>query len=248
MNEGKSTPINVKVTGKELRAGYSRTADYSAKTQDLARTRETVHAERSALQAEREQMQAGLVQVEAHLASQAPTRPDVSLFDTDPNEFAYQSEMFRRHQEQSASIAAARIDVTRRIAAERDTSYAEGLRREGATLLEKVPEWKDPARAAKDQAAITAYGMSVGFSAAEMNQVDNHRIAVVLLDGMRWRKHLNDQKPLVAVPLKAVTPTLKPGGAVVEGKATRSQQAYERAASTGRVSDAADAILRAGLL
>lgn len=69
----------LKVTGKELREGYSRQADYTMKAQAVAEQRRAVEADRAQTQAERAALQEALTQVKSSLEAQAPKRPDVSL-------------------------------------------------------------------------------------------------------------------------------------------------------------------------
>jgi len=237
----------LKVTGKELREGYSRHADYTAKSQAVAEQRRAVEAERVQTQAERQSLQEALTQVKASLDAQAPKRPDVSLHETDPVEFAYQSEVFNRHREQVQQVTAAQQELSQRTAADQARAQQEYLRAEHGKLLEVIPDWKDEKVAAKEQAAITAFAKRNGYSDEDLSAVTDHRAVNILRKAMRYEQLMADKKPLVPTPLKLVTPTLKPGQGQTEGKATRSKAAIERATQSGRVNDAADAILKAGL-
>lgn len=238
----------LKVPVKELKAGYSRQKDYTIKTQELAKQREATKAELTAAQAERESLQAALTQLKANLDQQAPTRPDPAMYQTDPTEFAYQSEMYRRHQEQQAQIAAAQQELSARTAADQRKALEAYVAEEQAKLIEKLPDWKDAKKAQAEQAVIASYAKEMGYTDADLANVTDHRAVAVLRDAARYRELMAKHKDPIPVPTKPTTPTLKPAAAQPEGKQRGAKAAVERLRSTGKLNDAANAISRLGLL
>lgn len=94
----------VEVTLDELQKGYSRTQDYTRKTQQIAETRKQVEAEASAIRAEREQYAQLLGALKQQLEStEAPVDMD-RLYNEDPIEWVRQSEVMRQKQDKLAAI------------------------------------------------------------------------------------------------------------------------------------------------
>jgi len=243
------TTLTVKVDGKtekvslkELKSGYSRQADYTKKTQELAANRKAADAEIAQTQAERSQLQAALTQVKTSLDANAPQRPDPALYDTNPSEFNYQSEMYRRHQEQTQQVQEAQRELTARQTADQQKVMHQHLVEGQKILREKIPSWSDPKVMAKEQASLAEFAKSdLGYTDEELAQVTDPRAVLALHKA--WRGHLlATAKPVTPVPLKAVTPTVKPG-AQPEGRSATSRKAIEKAAKTGHFKDAAAALV-----
>ena len=86
----------VEVTLDELQKGYSRTQDYTRKTQQIAEVRKQTEAELQAVRAEREQYAQLLSALEAQV--QQATQPNIDwdrLYQEDPIEWVRQRELMR---------------------------------------------------------------------------------------------------------------------------------------------------------
>ena len=99
--------VTVKVDGKEQEVtlrealnGYSRTADYSRKTMELAEQRKAMQAEFQAVQEERQQYAQLLTALSGQLQSLQPAEPDwETLYREDPLEYVRQKDLYRERQE-----------------------------------------------------------------------------------------------------------------------------------------------------
>jgi hypothetical protein len=88
----------VSVTLDELQKGYSRTQDYTRKTQQIAEVRKQVEQETHAVRAEREQYAQLLGALQAQLQSSEPQVDLERLYHEDPIEWVRQKEVMReRH-------------------------------------------------------------------------------------------------------------------------------------------------------
>jgi hypothetical protein len=112
---------------------------------------------------------------------------------------------------------------------------------EQETLLKaKIPEWSDDKRRAQDRVAIAEYLKGYGITQAEFDEIQDHRVAMVLRDAHRWAE-LQKQKPVTLKKVKAAPKLLKPGSKQSresrEGFARKEDMA--RLSRSGKVGDAA---------
>lgn len=241
--DGKS----VQVSGKELRAGYSRQQDYTKKTQDVAESRKQAESERTAAQQERAQLQSALKQMHDTMTAQAPERPDPKLYEANPSEFAYQSEMFRRHQEELQQVQLAQAELTRRQTEDQSKALREQLREGQQRLQEKIPSWTDPKVAATEKAQLAQFAKDeLGYTDDELAQVTDSRAVLALHKA--WRGHLLATSTVPApTSKKQTTPTVKPGGPT-EGSSSKARNAMARLQQSGKTTDAADALRHLGVI
>ena len=95
----------VEVTLEELQKGYSRTQDYTRKTQQIAEVRKHAEAELQAVRAEREQYAHLLGALEAQVQQAAQPQIDWDrLYSEDPIEWVRQRELMRDNQHKNAAI------------------------------------------------------------------------------------------------------------------------------------------------
>ena len=94
----------VSVTLDELQKGYSRTQDYTRKTQQIAEVRKQAEAETYAVRAEREQYAQLLGALQTQLQSSEPQVDLERLYHEDPIEWIRQKEVMRDRQEKIVAI------------------------------------------------------------------------------------------------------------------------------------------------
>ena len=95
----------VEVTLDELQKGYSRTQDYTRKTQQIAEARKQTEAELQEVRAEREQYAQLLGALQAQVQQAAQPNIDWDrLYNEDPIEWVRQREVMRENQEKAAAI------------------------------------------------------------------------------------------------------------------------------------------------
>lgn len=234
--------VKVKVNGEELEVtedelirGYSRTADYTRKTQELA-------TERNAVREERQRYAAGLAQLQTILNEQAPEEPDwVALREEDPAEYAATWALWQQYREREAAVAAEQRQVQEKIARDRAAQMEQLLAEERTKLLSAIPSWQKPEVAAKEKAELIAFAKASGYTDEELNGVVDHRVMVLLRKAWLHDK-AQQQRPSVREKIERVK-TAAPGPSKAS-KASRTkakavQSARQRLAKSGSVADAA---------
>lgn len=229
----------VQVTLDEALKGYSREQDYTRKTQALA---EESKAEKAAIAAARDEYLGKLQTVEKIIEASQP-RVDQALRYTNPAEWSAQMLQHQQWAEQRRAVSAETERLNAEQAQEQARERETIASREAEALLTALPEWKDPAVAKAETAALRDYGRSIGFSEAELDDVLDHRAVRVLRDAMAYRDlKAKSGQVRSAVEAKRVA---KPGAASAPPSKTQDlQRAKQRLRQSGSVDDAEAAILR----
>jgi hypothetical protein len=231
----------VEVTLDELRNGYSRTQDYTRKTQALAQQRKEAEAELEAVRGERAQYSQLLTALQSQLQQLAPQEPDWNkLYAEDPIEFVRQREVWRDRAEQLKAVQAEQARLQQTAQQEQLAQRQAALAEEAKKLVETIPEWKDAKRAGQEKAALVEYGVKLGYSADDVKGIADHRIVNVLRKAMMYDALMSKKGGMKPAPDK-IKPA-KPGSATsTPRKQSDEAQARQRLARTGNVRDAAAA-------
>jgi len=231
----------VEVTLDELQKGYSRTQDYTRKTQQIAETRKAVDAEASAIRAEREQYAQLLGALKQQLEStEAPIDMD-RLYNEDPIEWVRQSEVMRQKQDKLAAIQSEQQRLSQLTAQQRAQEMNAHLATQQEALIQAVPEWKDSKKAQAEKALLVEFGKKIGFSDDELKNVYDHRAVVALRKAALYDQMMSKRGQIKPVINNGPRPA-KPSAAGRVSTTTESTRAKQRLAKSGRVDDAASAI------
>ena len=231
----------VEVTLDELQKGYSRTQDYTRKTQQIAETRKAVDAEASAIRAEREQYAQLLGALKQQLEStEAPVDMD-RLYNEDPIEWVRQSEVMRQKQDKLAAIQSEQQRLSQLTAQQRAQEMNAHLATQQEALIQAVPEWKDSKKAQAEKALLVEFGKKIGFSDDELKNVYDHRAVVALRKAALYDQMMSKRGQIKPVINNGPRPA-KPSAAGRVSTTTESTRAKQRLAKSGRVNDAASAI------
>ena len=234
----------VEVTLEELQKGYSRTQDYTRKTQQIAEVRKQTEAELQAVRAEREQYAQLLSALEAQV--QQATQPNIDwdrLYQEDPIEWVRQRELMRENQEKNAAIQSEKKRLSELSQQEQMQQHQMLLQQEQEALMSAIPEWKDSKKAAAEKAMLVQFGQKVGFSPDELKNVVDHRAVVLLRKAALYDQMMSKRGQIKPVTNNGPRPA-KPGAAGRVSSNTEAMRAQQRLAKTGRVDDAADAIYK----
>lgn len=202
---------------KAVKPGLMLQSDYTKKTQALAEQRKAIEQHNQAVQQERQyyaNQLNGFIQQLGQTIQQGPTEEQlIELSKRDP--IAYIQARAERDK-QLALYAQAQQNqqmIQQQQMADQQRQMAEFVQTERATLMDKVPEWKDEAVLKREWEEMGKYATSVGYTPEELSQVVNHRDYLVLRDAMRYRQLMAGQqsnaKQVPVQPPKA----LKPGAA-----------------------------------
>jgi len=231
----------VAVTLDELQKGYSRTQDYTRKTQQIAEVRKQVEQETQAVRAERQQYAQLLGALQAQLQSSEPQVDLERLYNEDPIEWVRQKEVLRDRQEKAYAIQAEQQRLSQLSQQEQQRAMEEHLESQKDALLAALPEWRDPKKAKAEKALVLESAKSVGFSDEDLKSVYDHRLVLLLRKAAMYDQMVSKRQGIKPVVNNGPRPA-KPGAAGRVSTTTESTRAKQRLAKTGRVDDAASAI------
>lgn len=233
----------VSVTLDELQKGYTRTQDYTRKTQQIAEVRKQVEQETQAVRAERGQYAQLLGALQAQLQATEPQVDMDRLYHEDPIEWVRTKEVMRERQEKAYAIQAEQQRLYQTSALEQQQANEQQLQLERDALLTVLPSWKDPKTAKAEKAMVVESAKKAGFSDEDLNSVYDHRLVLLLRKAGLYDQMMSKRQGIKPVVNNGPR-TAKPGAAGRVSTTTESVRAQQRLARTGRVDDAADAIYK----
>ena len=231
----------VAVTLEELQNGYSRTQDYTRKTQQIAEVRKQVEQETQAVRAERQQYAQLLGALQAQLQATEPQVDMDRLYNEDPIEWVRTKEVMRERQEKALAIQAEQQRLSQVSQYEQQRAMEEQLSKEKDALLAALPEWRDPKKAQAEKALVVESAKAAGFSEDDLKSVYDHRLVLLLRKAGLYDQMVSKRQGIKPVVNNGPRPA-KPGAAGRVSTTTEAVRAKQRLAKTGRVDDAASAI------
>ena len=234
----------VNVTLDELQKGYSRTQDYTRKTQQIAEVRKQTEGELQAVRAEREQYAQLLSALEAQVQQVAQPNIDWDrLYQEDPIEWVRQREVMRDNQDRAAAIQSEKQRLNQLSQYEQAQFMQHKLQQEQESLLAAIPDWKDAKKAQAEKALLVEFGQKIGFTPDELKSVVDHRAVLMLRKAALYDQMMSKRGNIKPVTNNGPRPA-KPGAAGRISNTTEVVRAKQRLAKTGRIDDAADAIYK----
>lgn len=244
--EGEAQPevqlVKVKVDGEEIEVpfdevlkGYSRTADYTKKTQQVAEVRKKAEEEAEVARAARQQYLEGLELLKSQLVTDR--EPDwEELRKNDPIEFVTQRELHRERKEKLAALEAERQRVLSHQQQEQAKWLQQHIQAEQERLLQVLPDWKDAAKAKAEKEMIAEYAKGLGFTEQELSSLYDHRAVVALRKAALYDKMVNEAQSKKE-SAKNSPQTAKPGNLKPSTKTKEYAAARNQLAKSGRVDD-----------
>ena len=230
----------IEVDLDELIKGYSRTSDYTKKTQTLAEQRKALEAERSKVEEAarlRDQYAQRLQIIEQMLS--APQEDLTALKETDPIGYAVKMAEQVEREKQLNAVRAEREQIQSRQQMEQQQRLQQHLATEAERLQAAIPEMADEVKGEVLRKELKSFARSVGFSEQELAQVYDHRAVVTLYKAMQYDK-LMKSKPGVAKKVNEAPKTLKPGvGNTVTPEQESMKKARTQLKKSGSKADAA---------
>ena len=195
----------------ELIKGYSRTSDYTKKTQNLAEQRKAVESERTKIEeaAKLRDTYAQRLQVIEQMLTQ-PTEDLTALKDSDPVGYAIKVAENMEREKQLAAVRAERESVQARQVAENQERLKSHIAQEAERLRSAIPDFSDEVKGEVIRKEIRDYAKSVGWSDQELSQVYDHRAVLTLYRAMQFDK-LQKSKPAVQKRVAEAPKSLTPG-------------------------------------
>ena len=232
---------DVTVTLDELQKGYSRTQDYTRKTQQIAEVRKQVEQETQAVRAERQQYAQLLGALQAQLQVSEPQIDLDRLYHEDPIEWVRQKEIVRERQEKLGAIQAEQQRLAQVSQYEQQRAMEMQIESQQEALLAALPDWKDPKKAKAEKALVIESAKAAGFSDEDLKSVYDHRLVLLLRKAAMYDQMVSKRQGIKPVVNNGPR-TAKPGAAGRVSTTTEATRAKQRLAKTGRVDDAASAI------
>lgn len=234
----------VEISLEEALKGYSRTADYTRKTQEVAAQRKAFEAEQTAVRAERQKYAHLLVQLEQSVQSGLGQEPDWAQLQQQlkPEEFAAEYARWGIRQQELARITAERQKAMAAVERDRQAQLDAHLDAEEAKLFEAIPEWKDAKVADAEKAQLAAYATNAfGWTADDLQSVTDHRNIVLLRKAMLYDA-AQAKRPDVRAKIEKVKAATPGPASSPKAPVSAVTKARQRLAKTGDVRDFAAAL------
>ena len=229
------------ITTDEALAGYQRQQDYTKKTQAIAEEKNKLQAEQEAAKQDRLRYQQHLENLIQYQQSRQPVEPDWdALYETDPLEWMKQKENFRSQKEKNLELQQQHYQMQMQQQQEQQQQMQQHLVQQQQTLVDAIPEWKDPKVMQQEKAQIREYAKQIGYSEQEISQVYDARAVQALRHGMIASGLKGKGKVKLKTAPQAIR-AVTPGSAPEQPrKQTSIHKAKIRLAKTGKMSDATE--------
>jgi hypothetical protein len=232
----------VDVPLEELLKGYSRTADYTKKTQELAENRKAVEAERAKIQEAsrlRDQYAERLSVIEQML-NQTEKAEDLSVLkETDPIGYAVKVAEQAEREKQLAAVRAERQRLAQQQQSEQSERLQAHLASEAAKLRDAIPEMSDEIKGETVKREIRDFAKSIGFSDQELAAVYDSRAVLTLYKAMQYDKLMKGKSEATKKVVQAPK-MLRPGTSTPEAReADQFKKLQAQLRKSGKKGDAA---------
>ena len=233
----------IEVSGlDELKAGYSRQADYTKKSQALAEERNHFTQDRDAVVLERQQYAQllGALQTQIQVGDDGQQPDFDQLYDADPIEAARQERQWNKRQNERANKLAAIQGEQARVAdanlKENEQQMQTVLNQEVVRLPDLIPSWKDPKIAERESAELRKYLEESGISEEEMGSLVRASHISVLRKAMLFDRGKKQVRKAKAKRKNTVQPGSRSSQSKPSTKRAKAQR--QRLAKTGKLHDA----------
>jgi len=227
----------LKVTLDELKKGYSRDADYRRKTEELSFEKKQFQSE---TEQQRQDYSKRITELNQILAfTQQQLNSEISnvdlnkLYEEDPVEATKVERQIRLKKEKM-------MDAANKLQQEQQRQLSSYVQEQQKILAEKMPEFNDAQKASTAKNNLRNFLNSYGFKDAEIGQIYDHRIVMLVNDALKYR-NVKNVKPVSAAQAS------KPGKFLSSGvkkdsndmNFQRRKEKLGRLKKTGNVKDAA---------
>lgn len=232
------------VDGEEVPATEAEVVKWAQLGKHFTKKNEALIHEQQALQqrtAEIDQLRsdyaAALPQIQQLLEMPLGAEPNRADFSDDTSFLVAQNEWSKGMQRVSA-IQAEQQRVAQEQAAQMAERQQAYIQDQQQMLHNKLPAWNSEKTMRKEQEQMAEYAREIGFTDAELANVFDHRLVLVLRDAMRGARARKSGKAKAKQPAtKEVAPG--PGNDQAELAARQKREAWERAKASGKDRDLA---------
>ena len=236
--------VESQVSFEELRNGYQRHSDYSAKMRKVAEAQQQADAQRQAYQSQIDQF---VPQLQAALQGEfadIKNMQDVArLAEQEPARYVkWQAAQMALNQARSEQERA-RTEAQQR----QQEQYRTYLEEQHKQLAERLPEWAHEEKGPKLKSDIRNYLKAEGFADEEIANAADYRLVLISRKAMLYDRAQRERQAL-AKQVVNVPKVQKPGTAKnVDSKGEATQAAFESLRKSGRVDDAVNVFKGMGI-
>jgi hypothetical protein len=231
----------LEVPEDELVKGYSRTADYTRKTQELAKQkREFEEGELKAAREARTQQQTLLSELKQAIVSLSPSEPNWDTLKNQlaPEAFADRVLEWKSRQENLAKIDAAQAELKQQEQAEQAESFKAYRETELSHLRRELPDLADATKGPALESELIAFAKTRGYTDDDLKMAVDHRSWLLLHDAMQFHK-AKAKAPEIKNKIEKAIEAAPPSTPNRTPKKSEKDSAFDKAAKSGRVEDAA---------
>ena len=232
---------DVEVTIDELQSSYSRQADYTRKTQELAQQRKTVEEQQSEVAKNEAIYKELLPKMEAALSESLGDEPDwETLYSNDPIGYVRERDLWNEKQQKLQAVQAEQTRLQEEDQVKQQEQIQKYMQYGEKQILNHVPEWKDKTIQQEEKLAIRDHAINdLGFTAEEINQVYDYRLLMGLRNSWMQNKTQKAVKKKPTQKASARNRVAKPGSVSRKKTSTPLKKSKARLAKSGKVQDAA---------
>lgn len=230
-------------TESQLIAAAQKAEASNKRFEEAAALRKQAEPELAAARQERAQLKQALDHYIPQLTQMLQiSQPDPQLINSDPQEYMRQNYAYQARLSELQQAQAAQAELMRREQFEQAQQLQARSAEEQQKLLNVLTDWKDPAKAKDEAAAIDGYLRDAGFSDAERNSIVDHRTIVVARKAMLYDQLMKQQAQAAQRVEKLPPKVERPGNGVKPGDGRTT--AIRSHAQHGTVESGAAAILQ----
>jgi hypothetical protein len=232
----------VEVPLDELLKGYSRTADYTRKTQEVAEQRKAVEAERQRIEEANKlrDVYAERLKVIEQMLSQPEKAEDLaSLKENDPIGYAVRVAEQSEKEKQLAAVRTEQQRIAQQQQAEQSERLKAHLAAEAEKLQSAIPEFADPAKREVIKNDVRNYAKQIGFTDEELAQVYDSRAVLALYKAAQYDKLVANKTEATKKVVQAPR-MMRPGSFTPEARESQEvKKTRDVLRKSGRKDDAA---------
>jgi len=147
-----------------------------------------------------------------------------------------QQHLYQQRQATLQQVQQDRAHYERQTQAQQAQAMQELIAQEQAQLLENLPSWKDPAKAAAEKAALVKHLVERGYTQEQVAQLTDHKTVVMAREAMLYRQMMAKAKETTKAVEKLPPRMEKPGVSRPTDGRTADMQALRK---SGKAEDAA---------
>lgn len=233
----------VELTKQELADAYKnglRQSDYTRKTMEVSEQRKAADAEIAQARQERDTYSNNLRNMQAVLEASLTEQQNINwqqLLETDPVEYLRQQHLYQQRQAAYQQNMQEQFKINAIVDQENQQAALAYKQDQTRQLLERIPEWKDEAKAKASTESLRNYMRNEGASDGQIDSLSHHLLIVWADKAMRYdaimKKADAATKKVAAAPQKVV----KPG--VAGTSHDQRTAAWQKFGKSGSIRDAA---------